>query len=626
MSGEPASAESRAAAVTGEEPPEPDVTGSGRRRRAARSTDPRAEPCPGAPTAVAGLHLPALDGLRAVAVAGVLAYHLRLGWASGGYLGVDLFFVLSGFLITSLLLEEQITTGTIRLAAFWARRARRLLPALFLLLAAIGVYVVVLGRLGPQGSVAHIDLSGLRGDSLATLFYVANWHSIFAHQSYFGEFAAPSLLRHTWSLAIEEQFYLAWPPILILLLACWRRRRRWPGLGWRPLLGAVVVGAGLGSAALMAVLYHPGTDPTRVYFGTDTRIFDMLAGVVVAVAVAGRRQPGRRARAVLHAVSLPAAAVLALFWIFSGTASGLPRSGMFDGGMLLCAGLGAVVVADVRQIHRGPLAAVLSQRPLRWVGTISYGIYLWHWPIFVAMTSARTGLTGAGLDLARVGTSLVAATASYYLVERPLRRWNMAGWPRFALAPMAAAVTAAVVVAATFPAVAVPAPAAAGTSMLASGQRVPGAGGYQGQAVIDLPRFGPGHPLRVTVMGDSVARVAEPAIAAALGATGEVSVTNGAIDGFGLNVDPTWRAGIPRLVVDDRTQLVLATWSWDDSCTPSTAARASHYATLACALQHPRRYRAMLGQAVRLMLTKGGASGVVFLQFPPSGPPTDAAA
>ncbi len=201
---------------------------------------------PDTPTAVAGRNLPALDGLRAVAVAGVIAYHLGAPWASGGYLGVDLFFVLSGFLITSLLIEEWAANGRVRLAAFWARRARRLLPALFLLLVALGVFVVALGRLGSAASIAHIDLSGLRGDALATLLYVANWHAIFAHQSYFAQYAAPSPLEQTWSLAIEEQFYLVWPLLLVALLAAWRRARKRAARGpdrprtsdgWRWLVG-----------------------------------------------------------------------------------------------------------------------------------------------------------------------------------------------------------------------------------------------------------------------------------------------------------------------------------------------------------------------------------------------------
>ena len=173
----------------------------------------------GGRVAVTGRHLPALNGLRGVAVIGVVAYHLQLGWAKGGYLGVDLFFVLSGFLITTLLLEEWAGNGRINLAAFWGRRARRLLPALFLVVVALALYLVVNGLWGGPGANGLVDLSGLRGDAISTLLYVNNWHSIFAHQSYFAQFSTPSPLQHTWSLAIEEQFYLVWPLVLLVLLA-----------------------------------------------------------------------------------------------------------------------------------------------------------------------------------------------------------------------------------------------------------------------------------------------------------------------------------------------------------------------------------------------------------------------
>jgi len=566
------------------------------------------------PMAVTGQHLPALDGLRALAVAGVIAYHLGLGWASGGYLGVDLFFVLSGFLITSLLLEEWVSTARIRLAAFWARRARRLLPALFVLLAAIAVFVVLYDRFGPSNAAGQIDLSGLRGDALATLFYVANWHAIFAHQSYFAQFSAPSPLEQTWSLAIEEQFYLVWPLILLLIVTVAHR-------SWRRVGLAVTVVGTLASAALMAALYHNGASPTRLYFGTDTHMFDVLLGAGIAMVVAARPQPGPRARRALHAAAPVAAMILGVFWVTAGTSTGLPRDWMFDGGFLLCAVLAGVVVADVRQFHAGPLGTVLSLRPLRWIGTISYGIYLWHWPIIVYFNQQRTGLGQPWLDLARVGLTFLAATTSYYLVERPLRRRRFSGWPRFAVAPVAAVVTAAVVVVATIPAVAVPSGAAPPSRAVKvnAGQSVPGAGGYKGQVPIAVPPFGPTHPLRVTVIGDSVPWGAEPGIAAALGATGAVTVTNAAFDGWGLNrtiTGYTWRSGLLKAFATDHTQLVLATWSWDDSCTPGEA----DYRTFTCALQRPKGFTRLLETAISLMLGPGRVDGVIFMEFPPTGP------
>src|SRR5580698_11119409 len=227
------------------------------------------------PTAVTGRHLPALNGLRALAVVGVVAYHLQLGWASGGYLGVDLFFVLSGFLISTLLLEEWNRSGRVDLGAFWARRAKRLLPALFLVVAALALYLIFNGIFGGPGANGLVDLSGLRGDAIWTLLYANNWHLIYAHQSYFAQFSTPSPLQHTWSLAIEEQFYLVWPLVLLLLLRFARR-------SWRTAGVILTVSLGLLSSILMAVLFHPGVDPSRIYYGTDTRLFDLMAGATVA--------------------------------------------------------------------------------------------------------------------------------------------------------------------------------------------------------------------------------------------------------------------------------------------------------------------------------------------------------
>jgi peptidoglycan/LPS O-acetylase OafA/YrhL len=577
-------------------PPAERRAGPGRHRR-----KPTADPA--APLAVTGRYLPALDGVRAVAVGGVLAYHLGFGWASGGFLGVDLFFVLSGFLITSLLLEEWVRTAAIRLGAFWARRARRLLPALFLVLIAIALFVALDGRFGPPGATAQIDLPGLRGDALATLLYGANWHAIFAHQSYFAQFAAPSPLGHTWSLAIEEQFYLVWPLVLLGLLGLFSTR--WRRAGTVLTLGGVALSAGL-----MALEFHAGGDPTRDYFGTDTRIFDMLAGAAVAIWAAARPQPGPRSRRALHVVSIPAAAGLAVFWVTAGTAGGLPEPWMFRGGFLACAVLGAVMIADVRQTHLGPLAWLLARSPLRWIGRISYGIYLWHWPIFVYMTPQRTELSGWALDLVRVGATLVVSALSFYLVEQPIRRRRWRGWPRLTIAPAAALATAAAVLIATVPAVAAPgrrAPSLAAAPSSAA-RSVPGSGGFVGQVPIRLAPgrvISPADPLRVMVIGDSVMATAAPGILAALGATGEAVGYDRAIAGFGLRIATNWPTSFPELVNEVHPDLVLATWSWDDQW-----ARA-----------HPKEYTKVLESAVRTLLTPGnGVSGVIFTQFPLSGP------
>jgi peptidoglycan/LPS O-acetylase OafA/YrhL len=555
----------------------------------------------GSPRAVSGRHLPALDGVRALAILGVMAYHLDLGWASGGYLGVDLFFVLSGFLITSLLLEESIASGRIRLAAFWGRRARRLLPALFLVLVAVSIYAVVNGRFSsPATGGAAIDLSGLRGDALATLLYVANWHAIFSHQSYFTQFSTPSPLQHTWSLAIEEQFYLLWP-LVIFAVVTWGARR-WRGIG----LGLCVLGAGV-SALLMALLYHPEVDPSRVYYGTDTRAFDLLAGAAVAFLAAGRPQPGDRARRWLHGAAPVAAVVLGVFWARAGTSGGLPTSGMFEGEFLLCAVLAAVVIADVRQLSPGPLATLLSLAPLRFIGTISYGLYLWHWPIFVYLNEARTGLSGAGLDLARIALTFVVSIASYRLVEQPIRRGSLSGLKSLVVVPSAVVLVVGIILVGTTPSFATPIRAwSQGGLDPGSGPGVPGAGGFGTEVPIALPpgvTVSPERPLRVLTFGDSVMSYAELGIRAALEATGEVRVFPAARPGWSLNEGN--EAGLQGLVRGLRPELLIGTWSWDNPT----------------AQHDPGKFQGELDSAIRAWLSPGdGVLGVVFLQMPAFGP------
>jgi peptidoglycan/LPS O-acetylase OafA/YrhL len=372
-------------------------------------------------------YMPALDGLRALAVLAVLLYHGDVSWAEGGYLGVDAFFVLSGFLITSLLLAEWSGAGRIDLAAFGGRRARRLLPALVLVLAAVAVYAAIVAL--PN------ELDQLRHDSFATLGYVANWNQILSDSSYFDQFAAPSALRHTWSLAIEEQFYLVWPLVVLGVLK-WRR-------GSHRALFITCAVLATASTIWMAVLYEPGRDPSRVYYGTDTRAQSLLIGAMLAVLVTHfGGLDARRWRPALHGAALVALGLLLSMWITTDEGDGW----QFRGGYALAAVLVTVVIASVTQLEGGgPLGAALSWRPVVLIGLISYGLYLWHWPIYVWLSSNRTGLTGPALLALRLAVTFAAATASYIFVEHPIRRGSLRGWHVRVGAPATAAVLIAAV-------------------------------------------------------------------------------------------------------------------------------------------------------------------------------------
>ncbi len=432
-------------AATGAQSPSPPVGSPGDAVGAA----------PGGPAG--GAHLsysPALDGLRAVAVLGVLAFHGGVSWLPGGFLGVDAFFVLSGFLITSLLVREWESTGTIALRAFWARRARRLLPALF----ALVVFVVCVAPFAmPAGTYP-----GLRGDALSALLYFANWHFIFAGATYFAQSAPPSPLTHTWSLAIEEQFYLVWPIAVLLVLTRTR--------GLRTLLWVCVAGA-LGSAVEMALLYREGASLTRLYYGTDTRAQALLAGAALAVGlslVARRRgkttgdeaawlPASRHARNVISVLGLVGVAGSAALW---GTSTGTSPF-LYEGGFLVVAVCAAAVVAAAVCLPAGALARVLAARPLRDLGRISYGVYLWHYPLFLWVDGQRTGLQGAALFALRCALTIVVASASFLLLERPVRRGHLLRGPRAWLAaPAGIALSAAVVLVATVPQSTAPAAAA----------------------------------------------------------------------------------------------------------------------------------------------------------------------
>jgi peptidoglycan/LPS O-acetylase OafA/YrhL len=389
----------------------------------------RREP-PAGPGSAGGLgYVPALDGLRAVAVMAVLAYHAGFGWARGGFLGVSVFFTLSGFLITTLLLTEHERAGRIDLRRFWVRRIRRLMPAALLTVAAVAVASVWLGsRAAP---------ADLRGDGLAALGNVANWRFILGGHSYADLFAARSPFEHFWSLSIEEQFYVFFPLVVVGVLVAARGRRR---------VLAVTV-AGLAVASLLSMVLRDSVhDVDRLYYGTDTRAFELLAGVGLALWIA--RAPGvggqRRVLGVAGFVAL--LAIAALFGAVPQDSSWL-----YEGGLAAFSVLSVVVIVAALE-PASAVARALSIEPLRRLGLVSYGVYLLHWPVFIWLDSARTGLQGVPLFLLQVSVTFALAAASYRLVEAPVRagRLPVLGFShRWWAAPVGMAVVVAVVVATT---------------------------------------------------------------------------------------------------------------------------------------------------------------------------------
>ena len=372
-------------------------------------------------------YLPGLDGLRALAVSAVLIYHAGIfddsaevergvQWLRGGFLGVEVFFVISGYLITALLLIEHRSTGTTDFRAFWMRRARRLLPALYAVLVFWTLYAVVFLR---------DEVARLRGDIVAGVFYVSNWYQIDTG-SYVGNTMElngqrPSLFKHLWSLAVEEQYYIVWP---VLVLVGFRylgreRMRRW-----------VAIGAGLSvawMAALTLVPWLPGAvtfegafDPTRIYEGTDTRAAGLLFGSWLAFVWTPNRIRGhidRRATMVLDT-----AGAIALIWLFRlHQTVGFTDAFLYRGGLFLVAGLtGVLIVVTVHPASH--FGALLGNSVFRWVGLRSYGIYLWHWPIFqVTRPELDVPIHGVANVALRLALTIVTAELSYRFIEMPVR-------------------------------------------------------------------------------------------------------------------------------------------------------------------------------------------------------------
>lgn len=353
-------------------------------------------------------YMPGIDGLRALSVLAVIAYHLDLRELPGGFLGVGIFFVLSGYLITDQLIARWQQERRLALKAFWLRRARRLLPAMILTTAAVSAWLAI---------VDPSRLGSLAGDIGSAAAYVNNWWLIYHQVSYFESFGPPSPFGHYWSLAVEEQFYLVWPLALLVLLRFVPRRG---GAAAWMLAGAAA------SALLMALLYSPGADPSRVYYGSDTRVFGLLIGSALAVAWPSRKLAAalpRGRRVMLDA--LGACALAAILYMVVRVDEYDPF--VYRGGLALLSALTAVVVAVLAH-PASRMARLLSARPLRWIGARSYGIYLWHYPV-IALTNpvVNTGEFHLARALLQVAASFVLAALSWKLVEEPILRGKRRG-------------------------------------------------------------------------------------------------------------------------------------------------------------------------------------------------------
>ncbi|GAA4720807.1 Peptidoglycan/LPS O-acetylase OafA/YrhL, contains acyltransferase and SGNH-hydrolase domains [Promicromonospora umidemergens] len=474
-----------------------------------------------------GGHLPALDGLRGVAILGVLLFHA--GHLGGGFLGVDLFFALSGYLITDLLLREIRVSGTVSLSAFWGRRVRRLLPALVTLLVGVTVLTWALGDTDLRRSALS--------DGPWVQANLVNWHLLGESAGYWEGLGASRVFGHLWSIAVEEQFYLVWPVVLLLVARRSRRVETW--VAWT----AVVVS--VASLVLMLALFDPA-DTTRVYTGTDTRAFSLMLGALVATEPARRaleRLVGRRAGVVL---ALLVAVLALLWWVADGEAS----PWLFQGGLFAHSLLAALVVVLCVRAPGSLPARAFGWRPLRALGLVSYSLYLWHWPVFLLLPEQRLGLTGWAHTLVVCAVSILLATLSTVLVENPVRfraRWakGRSGLVAFVAAMVALALFWVVV------------PRPAGPEIDADAVGSVSESGASSGAELSTVLF----------MGDSIAAGEALPLEAAMTASG-LALESIAADGGGGVVGPlaesTW-ADLPGAIASAEPDVIvyqLTTYDW----------------------------------------------------------------
>ena len=361
-------------------------------------------------------YIPALDGLRAFAVLSVLFYHMGMGWAPGGLMGVTVFFVISGYLINGLLVAEYDRTGSISLKHFWLRRVRRLFPAIALAVAGTAALCTLSN---------HVLLDKMRADIVPSLLFYNNWWQIFRDISYFEMAGSPSPLTHFWSLSIEEQFYVVWPLLLVVLLRI--------GVNKRAIAGMAAILA-VASAIEMGVMYDPHSDPSRIYYGTDTRAMSLLLGVWLSLvwpsaafgAKIGTSRIARFDSIVLNVVGVLALAGLVVVVGFTNGFSSFP----YLGGVAFTSVLSALLIA-VLVVPGTWVARFFQLPPLVWIGKISYGMYLWHFPVILLTTdpNATMGVPW-WMRVVQVAATIGLAALSYYFVEDPIRSGKVAQWWR----------------------------------------------------------------------------------------------------------------------------------------------------------------------------------------------------